>query len=226
MQQVPTGFDDVEDMTDEEVENAAKSQAEMTQTVSFNRAKENSIVYEALPEDYDAKQLDTKHPNESVETIVNWLAGRAAATLGLSRIFVTGSPEDSNFRANQLLTQGAIVEFQKNLEQICDWAFYNVAKYNGMDITIDDMAYVSWEWKGIDSLDPVANEQAIEMKLRNGTSNYKEILGNDWKEKLLETASEIKWLKENNLPTLAFFGLKSGGEATGSDQTTENITQL
>lgn len=102
MQQVPTGFDDVEDMTDEEVENAAKSQAEMTQTVSFNRAKENSIVYEALPEDYDAKQLDTKHPNESVETIVNWLAGRAAATLGLSRIFVTGSPEDSNFRANQL----------------------------------------------------------------------------------------------------------------------------
>ena len=68
--------------------------------MSFNRAKENSIVYEALPEDYDAKQLDTKHPNESVETIVNWLAGRAAATLGLSRIFVTGSPEDSNFRAN------------------------------------------------------------------------------------------------------------------------------
>lgn len=55
------------------------------------------------------------------------------------------------------------------------------------------------------------------MKLRNGTSNYKEILGNDWREKLLETANEIKWLKENNLPTIAFFGLKSGGEATGSD---------
>lgn len=30
MQQVPTGFDDVEGMSDEEVENAAKSQAEMT----------------------------------------------------------------------------------------------------------------------------------------------------------------------------------------------------
>lgn len=69
----------------------------------------------------------------------------------------------------------------------------------------------------MDSLDPVANEQANEMKLRNMTSNYREILGQDWKSKLEQSASEIKWLKEHNLPMPQYF-LLSGGEATGVDK--------
>lgn len=228
-EELPSTFDtdtDFDSMTDEDIEKAVNEEAEQTQTISFQRARENSVVYEALPEDYDARQLDTKHPNPSVETMVNWLAGRAAATLGLSRVFVTGSPEDSNFRANQLMTQGAIIEFQKELEQICDWAFYQVVKFNNIVIEEENfMTKVSWQWKGIDSLDPVTNENANEMKLRNMTSNYQEILGNDWKEKLLQTASEIKWLKENNLPVPQYF-LKSGGEATGSEEVTSETTEL
>lgn len=153
-----------------------------------------------MPEDYDAQQLDTKHPNDSVETMVNWLAGRAAATMGLSRVFVTGEPDNANFRANQLMTQGAIAEFQKELEQVCDWVFYQFVKFEGIKLEDGFMSKVTWEWKGIDTLDPLANENANEKKLRNMTSNYHQILGSNWKEILTETAEEIKWLKENNLP--------------------------
>lgn len=59
------------------------------------------------------------------------------------------------------------------------------------------MRYVDWSWKGIDSLDPVANETAIEMQLKNCTKTYREILGNDWQEKLEQVAFERKWMKEN-----------------------------
>ena len=207
-------------MSDEEIEKAVKEEQDQTQTISFQRARENSIVYEALPEDYDAKQLDCKHPNDSVETMVNWLAGRAAATLGLSRVFVTGSPEDSNFRANQLMTRGAIVEFQKDMERICDWAFYQVMNHAKANLSVDYMQYVSWEWRGLDDLDENSHQDAIAKMLENNTATYKDILGNNWKEKLQQTKDEIQWFKDNNLAHPSY-AMKSGGERTGADKTNE-----
>ena len=204
-QQIPSAFDDTTDfesMTDGEIEEAAKQESNDVQTVSFNKAIENSVVYEALPDGFSAQQLSMNHPNQNVEVMVDWLANRCAATLGLSRIFATGNPEDGNWRSNQLFSYPAILELQKELEQICDWIFYRFAKYlvsrgviGGFDT--DYMRYVGWSWKGIDSLDPVANETAIEMQLKNCTKTYSEILGNDWQEKLQQVAFERKWMKEN-----------------------------
>lgn len=63
----------------------------------------------------------------------------------------------------------------------------------------DFMDYVDWSWKGVDDIDEVAKETAIEMKLRNMTSTFKEILGNNWKEKLEQTAYERKWMTEHGI---------------------------
>lgn len=59
---VPSTFtgtpEDIQSMTDEQVKELVKqTAADDEQTVTFNRARENSILYEALPEGYDAKQL-------------------------------------------------------------------------------------------------------------------------------------------------------------------------
>jgi hypothetical protein len=89
---VPSAFDteaDIENMTDEEVEQAAKGEAADEKVISFNRAKENSVVYEQLPEGFDAKQLQTQHPNSNVQTMVDFLANRCAASMGLSKVFAT-----------------------------------------------------------------------------------------------------------------------------------------
>ena len=93
-----------------------KEEAEEEKVVSFNRAKENSIIYEALPEGFDAKQLQTTHPNNNVQVMVDFLANRCAASMGLSKLFATGNPEDSNWRANQLFSFPTILDFQKSLE--------------------------------------------------------------------------------------------------------------
>ena len=44
-------------MTDGEIEEAAKQESNDVQTVSFNKAIENSVVYEALPDGFTAQQL-------------------------------------------------------------------------------------------------------------------------------------------------------------------------
>ena len=48
------------------------------------------------------------------------------------------------------------------------------------------------------------------------TSSYKEILGNNWKEKLEQIKEEVNWFKENGLPHVAY-DMISGGERSGVD---------
>lgn len=206
-EQLPSAFDqttDFESMSDEEIEAAVKQESEDIPTISFNRARENSVVYEALPDGVSAQQLQMQHPNSNIEVMVDWLANRCAATLGLSRIFATGNPDDSNWRSNQLFSYPAILELQKDLEQICDWIFNRYVKYlvshSIVDVDANEvMKYVDWTWKGIDSLDPVANETAIQMQLKNMTKTYKDVLGNDWQSKLQQSAFERKWMLENGI---------------------------
>lgn len=210
-EELPSTFDggtteeDVKSMTDEQIVEAVRQEMEQTQTISFNKARENSISYEALPEGYDAKQLQMNHPNTNIQVMVDFLANRCAASMGLSRVFATGNPEDGNWRSNQLFSYPAIIEFQKDLEQVNDWIFNRFVlwamKKNLLKsyLSSDYMDYVDWQWKGLDSLDPVANENAIQLQLKNMTKSYKEILGSDWKEKLRQIADERKWMLENGI---------------------------
>lgn len=175
-------------------------------TISFNRAKEAGLLYEQLPGGFKANQLDTKHPNESVQTMVEWLSNRAAATLGLSRIFATGNPEDSNWRANQLFSWPAIQEFQKTvLEPMLDWAFNQWKKWAERKGQIkayvleDFLDYVDWEWRKLDDIDEVRKQTAVEMKLRNMTTTLSEELGTNWREKLAQYYEEVKWCRDNGL---------------------------
>lgn len=179
------------------------------------------------------------HPNSNVQVMVDFLANRCAASMGLARLYATGNPDDANWRANQLFTYPAILEFQKDLEQVCDWCFFRFVKWaqkKGMVkayVAEDLMDYVDWAWKGIDSLDPVANENAIELQLRNLTKSYKDILGPAWKEKLKQTAEERKWMKANGITPPQDLMI-SGGQTESSkrkedvkveEETTEDVEE-
>ena len=76
---------------------------------------------------------------------------------------------------------------------------------------MDDMRFVSWQFKGIDDLDPVSHQMGIQMGLRNMTRTFKDELGSDWKEKLHQCKEEIDWCKNNGIPHPAF-AMISGGE--------------
>ena len=137
--------------------------------------------------------------------MVDFLANRCAASLGLSKVFADGNPEDSNWRSNQLFTWPAIQEFQHELEQIADWCLYRWKlwaehkKLINAYICQDYMDYVDWEWKGLDDIDEVAKQNGIKLALENCTTTYKEVLGNSWKETLKQVAYERKWMKDNGI---------------------------
>lgn len=191
-------------MTDEEIEQAAKEELESTQTIQFNKARENSILYEALPEGVSAQQLQTQHPNNNIQIMVDFLANRVAASMGLSKVFATGNPEDGNWRANQLFSFPAILELQKELEKICDWIFFRyvnfIVRHGELEyIDPDVMDYVDWQWRKIDDIDAVATQNGIRLALENCTTTYKDVLGNDWQETLRQVAFERKWMRENGI---------------------------
>lgn len=219
---LPSAFDedtDFSQMTDEQIEEAAKQESHQEERViSFQKALSAGIIYEAMPEDYKMELLDTKHPNQNTQEFVKWLAGRSSAVFGLSEAFATLMPDGADFRAQQLLTQPAFLEAQKFLEQICDWALYRyvnwLAKKGKFDISKlpdDWMKYVSWSWPRMDELDPGAHEEAVRKALLNSTTTYREVLGPDWREKLLQTEEEVRWFKEHGLAHPSF-SMISGGQ--------------
>lgn len=155
--------------------------------------------------------------------MVEFLSARCAATLGLSRAFVTGSPTDADFKANALFSWPAITEFQKYLEQICDWVFFrwlNWAEKKGIVksyVAEDVMDGIDWCWRKMEDLDEVAHQNAIKLALENNVLSYREILGNDWKERLEQIASEHKWMNDNGITPVGE-KMISGGQTEASKQ--------
>ena len=203
---------------------------ESERVVELRRAKESSVGFEQLPEGFEAQQIASQHPNQSVEVMVNFLANRVAASMGLSRVFATGNPSDGDWRANQLFSFPTILEFQHDLEQVEDWLFSCFMKWARKRgdvkayIAEDYMDYVSWQFAGLDDIDEVAHQTGIRLALENGTKTYKEILGADWKEKMEQTAFEHKWMSEHGMTHPSDLML-SGGQTQASKTAVETVVE-
>jgi len=228
----PSPFDegaDFENMTDEEIEAAAKEAAgEQVQTMSLERVNAAGCIYQVMPENYKMELLDTKHPNQNMPEFINWLATKAAAPFGLSQQFATFMPTAGDFRANQLFSQRAFEEAQKFLEQICDWTLYRWALWANrrglIDRTPDGfIGRVDWSWPRMEEVDELQHQNAVALKLKNLTGSIRDELGPDWRDKMEQIREEIDWCKANNLPHPAY-DMISGGERTGADSGAEETT--
>lgn len=185
------------------------------------------ILYEAMPDDYRMELLDTKHPNDKIEDFIKWLAGRSSAVYGMSEAYATLMPTGADFRAQQLLTQPAFLEAQKFLEQICDWTLFQFIKWADKRGEFDMkrlpdnwMKYVTWSFPTMDELDENSHQDAISKMLKNHTATYKDILGNDWREKLLQSKEEIAWFKDNGMAHPSY-EMISGGERSSAEEETK-----
>lgn len=216
-------------MTDEEIEAAVSLEKNTTveETVSLQAARSAGILFEQMPDDYKMELLSPTHPNEKTQDFVRWLAGRSSAVFGLSEAYATLMPTGADFRAQQLLTQPAFIEAQKYLETICDWVLYRYVEWANKKGIFDKsllpenwLKYVSWSFPQMDELDENAHQDAILKQLQNSTATYKDILGNDWREKLLQTKAEIDWFKANGLAHPSY-NMISGGFRPEAEKPTE-----
>lgn len=218
---MPSAFDtetDLDAMSDEEIKELVKNEAKSNETVvALNKAASCGIIYEQLPDNYKFELLDTKHPNQNMQEFIEWIAGRSSAVFGLSRAFATLNP-DADLKAHQLMTQPAFTEAQKQLEQICDWTFYQFVKWadkRGMfdmaKLPEDWMQYVSWSFPTLAETDENSHQDAVGKKLANLTGSLRDELGPNWRDTLEQIREEINYCKEHGLPHPSF-NLKSGGE--------------
>ena len=209
---IPDAFDagaiDVDSMTDEQIKELVKAQEAQTPTMTLDKISAAGAIYQVMPENYRLELLDTKHPNVNSIEFVRWLAQASAAPFGLTNCYATLKVDSSysGYRGEQLMAQPAFEEAQHFLEQICDWTFYRWAKWAAKKGVIRDtfdeteMRNVSWCWPKMKDVDAVKEQNAIALKIKNNTCSLREILGPDWREKLLDISEEIEFCKQNGIP--------------------------
>lgn len=211
--QPPSAFDedaDFSNMTDEQIEQAVKEQAEEVEekSVTLDRIKAAGCIYQVLPDGYKFELLDTKHPNQNSADWAKWLASYSATPFGLTSCYSTLKVDNSYtaFRGEQLLAQPTFEEAQHNLEQICDWLIYRWSKWAVRKGIIQDrfesdwiLNCVEWDWPEIKDVDRVKEQNAISMQLRNNTGSYKDIYGSNWKQALKQIAEEKKYMESIGL---------------------------
>lgn len=225
---VPSAFDgDVDNMTDEEIENLSKSE-QPTQTISFQQAKTAGILYEAMPKNYEMKLLEVNHPNKDMEGFISWLAGRCSSVWGLSRAFATLDVTGADYKAHQLVTAPAFEEMQKMLERnVLDWLFVRWvlwASRKGLfdysRLPEDYMDWISWEWNKVGEIDEASHASSVETKLRNHLTTLKDELGNNWREIVEQQKIEADYFRKNGM-IYPSESLISGGQSEESKQALE-----
>jgi hypothetical protein len=163
------------------------------------------------------------HMNEFIEAVL----GYAGASLGLAKAYTLLRADSSYtaFRGDMILTwAGAFYPLQKWLERsYADRVAVKVltwAQSNGKITKLSEgwERRLSWQWPTMPHVDEAREEAATENALRNGTTNYSELLGPSWRTQFSALSEQLEDARKKNLP-LSVFTMKSGGSADVPDST-------
>lgn len=172
----------------------------------------SGCLYDVLPPSCKMQLLDTPRPNMNVTAFGEYLTRSASWAAGLSSLYATGK-SDSSYSAAMaefLLADQTFTDEWKRLErQFLDWAFNNWsrrAQKRGeipQDYELPEdwrRTCIQWARANLKALNPVDEQNATALGLKNLTKNYHELLGPDWKRKLTETAEELNFIKDLGIP--------------------------
>jgi capsid protein len=165
-------------------------------------ARASGAFFDVLPDGYEAQLYDTKRPNGGIPEFLRFLTGRAASALGMGVQYVTLDPlaSYSAFRGAQVLARPSFKQAQKYLERnLCDW-LASILIQNAINSGIlpqpangeDFRSCLFWSWAAQEECNAVDEQNAIRLKLQNGTASYREIFGPSWRERLEEIAEEAE----------------------------------
>lgn len=186
-------------------------------------------IYDVMPPGVRMELFDTKHPNNNLVEFSRWMHGSVAFALGLGDFVGSGKAESSYSAAMAELMMSNVEfrdEFAKLRRGFLDWAFNQWsrrAQARGL-IPGDDRlpphwrrTCVKWQEPQRHAINPVDEQNALNLGLKNGTILYRDKLGPDWRRRLRERAEEIRMCKELGIPHPAFETV-SGGivESVGS----------
>lgn len=171
------------------------------------------------------KLLDFNRPTINFIESVNAILRGAGAAMGLSKTYTTLNTESSYtaFRGDMLLSWAQFYADQKFLERhLMDWLACRAIKWAaasgqlGVELPEGWESAMSWAWPQMPAVDPLKESMAHANDIKHAFASYSEILGPDWKKTIHQLAEEIREIKDQQLPAMAFENQKDGLRFTNS----------
>jgi capsid protein len=222
-----TGFDAEEELA---LDNGEDPEAIIdgadTEVVAGEKSNDNYEHLETLAGGYidylqkgeDFKLLSSDRPNMNFKEFVDWMAIMNGASIGLYSCFSTGrvSTSYTAFRGEQILTWPTFYFWQKFHERrFGDWHAKKTinwgARKGRIELPPDGWeSRLSYIWPSMQEVDLSKHADAIDKLLKAGQSNFRELLGPNWKQKLLSLSEETKFALAEGMTWMSIFESKSG----------------
>lgn len=162
---------------------------------------------------------DPKRPNVHMVEFTESVLCHAGAAFGLARAYAMLRADTSYtaFRGDMIMSwQGAFYPMQKWLERcFADWVAVKALKWAIRHGKITELPKgwersLSWRWPRMPEVQVDTAQTAIALALKNGTTDYGQELGPDWREHFDALAEQIQYAREKGIP-LSVMEMKSGG---------------
>ena len=201
---------DFDEETTREAVREAEEEAEQI-PVKLDEIASAGCIYDVLPPGVKMELLDTKHPNNNLVEFARLLHGGVAFAIGLGNVHSSGKADSSYSAAMAemlISNQEFRSEFHKLKTGVLDWIFnnwVNLAQERG-EIPPESAlprhwrrTCVKWQRPQERSINPVDEQNALNLGLKNGTILYRDKLGPDWRGKLADFAEEVEFCRKHNL---------------------------
>ena len=178
-------------------------------------------IMEYLAEGDDFDLLDINRPNVHLTEFVDAVLGHAGASVGLARAYTLLRADSSytSFRGDMVLSWATFYAWQKWLErEYADWVAIKHLTWAQRKNLIKPMGNgwqksISWQWPVMPHVDELKEEMARRMALKNGSTNYAQILGPNWAKLLGAYGKQFNEIMRLGLP-LSITESISGNELT------------
>ena len=164
-------------------------------------------------------------PNIHMAEFIEAVLCHAGAAFGLARAYAMLRADTSYtaFRGDMIMSwQGAFYPMQKWLERcFADWAAVKALTWAQRNGHVNKLPAgweqsLSWRWPRMPEVQVDTAQNAIALALKNGTTDFSQEIGPDWREHFDSLAEQIAYAREKGIP-LSVMEMKSGGA-----QPTEN----
>jgi capsid protein len=167
---------------------------------------------------------DLKHPNGNLPAFMDAVHGFSGAALGMASAYTRMRADSSYtaFRGDMIMTWVTYYWLQKRMERIAaDWAGVRALRWAIRKKIVKPLPAgweqdISWTWPRMPEVDQLDAENATAQALKNGTLDFSQLLGPDWKRRLSDYAAQVEEIRKLGLP-LGILEAKSGGAAPGDN---------
>lgn len=193
--------------------------------MDYIELRRNMLV--TMPGGWKMAQLDPKQPCSTYSEFKSQILNEIARCLNMPFNIAAGNSSGYNYASGRLDHQTYFKSLRVErsgiesqiLEHVFRTWFKEYALVNGINLSADTTH--TWFWDGFEHVDPGKEANAIDIKLKNGTTTYAAEYakqGRDWENEFYQIAKEKKRMSELNI---SFSDINNNNENNQNEEENE-----